>query len=76
MDQRTRKSKIMHKALNSRKVYKSIGNQKKNRDNPDFNICEIGLNTQKSPGDLKRHSVTPTPVKDHQLTLVWETLKD
>ena len=28
------------------------------------------LNTEKSPGDLRRLAVTQTPVKNHQLTLM------
>ena len=36
---------------------------------------EISQNTEKSPGDLRRLVVTQTPVKNHQLTLVWKTLK-
>ena len=37
-------------------------------------IIEIGQNTEKSPGDLRRLAVTQSPVKDHQLTLMWKTL--
>ena len=37
-----------------------------------INITDIGHNTEKSPGDLRRLVVTRTPVKDHQLTLVRE----
>ena len=44
-------------------------------DYPNYSIIEIGQNTEKSPGDLKRLSVTQTPVKDHQLTLYWKTIK-
>ena len=29
-----------------------------------------------SPGDLGRFDVTQTSVKDHQLTLMWNTLKE
>ena len=32
------------------------------------------LKTEKSPGDLRRLAVTQSPVKDHQLTLMWKTL--
>ena len=32
--------------------------------------------TEKSPGDLRRLDVTQTPVKNHQLTLMWKTLKE
>ena len=38
-------------------------------------VIKIGQNTEKSPGDLRRLAVTQTPVEDHQLTLVWKTLK-
>ena len=31
---------------------------------------EIGQNTEKSPGDLRRLAVTQTLVKDHQQTLM------
>ena len=33
-------------------------------------IVKIGLNTEKSSGDLRRFAVTQTSVKAHQLTLV------
>ena len=48
----------------------------RNRDHPNTSIVEIGQNTKKSPGDLRRLAVTQTPVKDHQLTLVWKTRKE
>ena len=38
-------------------------------DHPNYCIIEIGQNTGKSPGDLRRVAVTQTSVKDHQLTL-------
>ena len=43
-------------------------------DHPDYSIIKISQNTEKSPLDLKRLAVTQTPVKDHQLALVWKTL--
>ena len=39
-------------------------------------ITENGQNTEKSAGDLRRLSVTQTPVKNHQLTLMRKTLKE
>ena len=36
----------------------------------DYCIVQIGQNTEMSPGDMKRLTVTQIPVKDHQLTLV------
>ena len=35
----------------------------------------IGQNTEKSPGDLRRLSVSGTLVKNHQLTLMGKTRK-
>ena len=40
-------------------------------DHPDYSITEIGQNTEKSPGDLRRLAVTQGPVGRHQLRLVW-----
>ena len=31
-------------------------------------------NTEKSPGDLRKLALTQTPVKAHQLSLMWKTL--
>ena len=45
-------------------------------DHPNYCIIEISQNTVKSSGDLRRHAVTQTPVKDHQLMLMWKTLKE
>ena len=39
-------------------------------DHPNNSIIENAQNTEKSPGDLRRHAVTQSPVKDHQLTLM------
>ena len=39
-------------------------------DYANYNIIEIGQNTEKSPGDLRRVAFTQTSVKDHQLTLM------
>ena len=46
------------------------GNKKTNRGNPDYSIIKIGQNTEKSPGDLRRLTVTQTPMRKQQLTLV------
>ena len=40
-------------------------NKRKNEDHPNNCITEIGQNTEKSPGDLRRLSLTQTQVKDH-----------
>ena len=31
----------------------------------NYSIVEIGQNTEKSPGDLRRFAITQTPMKDH-----------
>ena len=38
--------------------------------NPNYNIINISYNTEESPGDLKRLTVTQTTVKSRQLKLV------
>ena len=38
-----------------------------------LDIVNIGLNTEKSPGDLRRLTVIQIQLKDRQLTLVWKT---
>ena len=45
------------------------------RVEPD-QIIENGQNTEGGAGHLRRLAVTQTPVKDHQLTLMWKTLKE
>ena len=47
-----------------------LGNKRTSRDHSNYNITEIGQNTEKSPGDLRRLTITQTPVKDHQPTLM------
>ena len=51
------------------------GNKRMGGDNSNYSIVEIGQNTEKSPGDLKRLAVTQTPERNHRLTLVWKTRK-
>ena len=45
-----------------------VRNQRTFGDHPNYYIIEIGQNTEKSPGDLRRPVGTQTPMKDHQLT--------
>ena len=42
----------------------------------DLEITENGQNIEKSPGDLRWLAVTQTPVKNHQLILMWKILKE
>ena len=53
-----------------------LGNKKTSEDHSNCRIIEIGQNTEKSPGNLRRLAVTQTPVKDHHLTLMWKTFKE
>ena len=53
-----------------------VGNKRTSGDHPNYYIIEIGQNTEKSPGDLRRLAVTQTPVKDYQLKLLWKTFKE
>ena len=53
-----------------------VGNRRTSGDHPNYSIVEICLNTEKSPGDLRRLSILKTPVKDHHLTLVRKTCKE
>ena len=39
-------------------------------------LLKTGQNTEKSPGEFWRLAVTQTPVKNHQLMLMWKTLKE
>ena len=34
-------------------------------DCPNYSIVEIGQNTEKSPGDVRRLDVSQTPVENH-----------
>ena len=51
-----------------------LGSWRPSGDHPNYSITENGQNIEKSPGDLRRLTVSQTPVKDHQLTLMWKTL--
>ena len=45
-----------------------LGNKSISGDHPNYSIVEIGQNTEKSPGDLRRLAVTQTAVENHQRT--------
>ena len=42
----------------------TIGNQRKHRDHPDYSMAEIGQNSEKSPGCVKRLAVAQISTKD------------
>ena len=47
-----------------------LGNMRTSGDQQSYNIVEIGQNTEKSSGDLRRLAITQIPGKNHQLTLL------
>ena len=47
-----------------------LGNKRTSGDHSNYSIVEIGQNTEKSPGDLKRLGDTQTSVENHQVTLM------
>ena len=53
-----------------------MGNWQESWYHPDDNIIENGQNTEESAEDLRRFAVTQTPAKNHQVTLMWKTLKE
>ena len=55
-------------------LLKGLGSWWTSGDHPNNWITENSQNTEKNPGDLRRLAVTQTPVKDHQLMLIWKTL--
>ena len=46
-------------------LVKELKDLKINEDHPDNNFIEVGQNTEKSAGDLRRLAGTQTLVKDH-----------
>ena len=54
---------------------RGLGSWRTSGDHPNDSIIESGQNIEKSPGDLRRVAVTQTPVKNHQVTMMWKTLK-
>ena len=40
-----------------------LGNKRTSGDHPNYSIVEIGQNTEKRPGDLRKLAVTQPPVK-------------
>ena len=52
-----------------------LGNKRTSGDHPNYSTIEIGQNTEKSLGDLRRFPIVQTPVRNHRLMLVWKTGK-
>ena len=49
---------------------KITDNNNNNNNNPNDSIAEDDQNTETSPGDLRRLTVTQTTLKNHQLILM------
>ena len=47
-----------------------LGNKRRDGVHPNYSIIEIGQNTEKSPGDLKRFTIIQTPVRNNRSTLL------
>ena len=58
------------------KRIRGLENKRTSETLRNYNVAEIGQNTEKSPGDLKRLAITQTQVKNPRLTLIWKTLKE
>ena len=43
-----------------------LGNKRLSGNHPNYSSVQIGQNTKKSPGDLRTHAVTRTPVENHR----------
>ena len=60
----------------TKRLIKRLGNKRTNGGHPNNCIIDIGKDTEKSPGNLRRLAATQTFEKDHQLTPMWKTLKE
>ena len=58
------------------KGLKDLKNKMTGEDQPTYSIIKISQDTEESPGVLRRFVVTQTPVRNHQLILMWKTLKE
>ena len=63
--------KYSHQRISTRTG--GLGNNRLRGDHPNYCIIVISQNTEKSSEDLRRLVVTP--VRHHQIMLVWKTLK-
>ena len=52
-----------------------LANKRMRGNHSNYSIIQIGQNTEKSLGDLRRLAVTQIPTRNHRLTLAWKTLK-
>ena len=47
---------------------RGLGNKETSGAHPDYNIIKIDQNTEESPGNMRRLSITQNPVKNHRFT--------
>ena len=52
-----------------------LGNKRTSVDHLKYSIIKIVQNTEQSPWDFKRLTVTQTPTRNHRLMPAWKTLK-
>ena len=52
-----------------------LGNNRTSGDHSNYSIVEIGQNTKKSPGDLRRLAICQTLVRNHRITVVGKSRK-
>ena len=53
-----------------------LENKRTSGDNSNYGVDEIGQNTKKSPGELRKLVVSPISVENYQLLLVWRTFEN
>ena len=58
-----------------KKGHVRLGNKRMRGDHPNYSIIEIGQNTEKIPGELRRLAVTQNSVRSHRLTLLLKSQK-
>ena len=51
------------------KSLEEFGSVKTNLELQNYSMIKISQNTEKSPGDLRKHALSQTAVKNHQLML-------
>ena len=57
------------------RLVKDLRRRRTSGDYPNYSIVENGQNTEKNPGDFRRHAVTNTLVKEKSAKTDVKTLK-
>ena len=71
-----RSAGIFRRVLESWEELLSLTSGNNHHISPMWRNMLIRITIQQNPGDLRRLALTQTPVKDHQLLLVWKTHDD